>query len=113
MQAINPGRRMFLKSLGALAALAAVPGTLKALAPDDAARLLAAMRSGLVEHQRFVLHEPIVLDFAENLEIRCCAFIAAEGFAGPMLTFGKGVKNINVIHCIFTFTGLGGALQIT
>ena len=67
-------RRGFLKSLGALAACAVAGPALSSLVPSEQGRLVAMMRTGLVENQTFVFDGPIVLDI-DNLLIRGCRLI--------------------------------------
>lgn len=73
MSAPVSSRRGFLQGFLALAALAVAGPSLSAISPDDRARLLASAASGLVEHQHFLLREPVALDI-EGLTLRHCTF---------------------------------------
>ena len=73
----NVSRRTFLKTLGALAACAIaepVLGKIEYLFPSEQRRLLALMRTGIVENQTFYFDHPISIEFS-NLIIRNCEFI--------------------------------------
>lgn len=74
-------RRGFIKSLASLAAAAVAVTTapnavaaLQSLVPSDLDRLMASMRSGLVEKQTFVFYKPITISI-DNLVIRHCTLI--------------------------------------
>ena len=67
-------RRSFLKSLGALSALAVAGSTLAQIEPVANAEFLRAIRSGLVENQTFVMDGPtVVID--TPVIIRNCLFL--------------------------------------
>ena len=101
---MNPSRRLFLRNLGALAALAVVPSSLKALAPDDHARLMAMLESGLVENQTFVLTRPITIDMPGlSLVVRNCVFRAE--YAGDESMF----EVLNTSSFLMENCLLGGA----
>lgn len=72
-------RRSFIKSVGALAALAAVPqpvgAALRALTPDEAARFLAMARTGIIADQVFRIARPVTIDFGPLIVTRCLFYI--------------------------------------
>lgn len=90
-------RRGFLKSFGALAAAAVAGPSLAKLAPSDVERLVAAMRTGVVEDQVFYFTAPITINF-DNLIIRRCTFL----FNCPYLMEAPitiNAKNLYMEYC--------------
>ena len=69
-------RRLFLKSISALAAIAVVhkADALIPLTVDETERFMKMAKSGIVENQTFLLKRPITIDFP-NLTINKCTFI--------------------------------------
>lgn len=98
-------RRGFIKTVGALAALAAVPtgaaAGLRALTLDERERFLAMARTGLIENQTFVLEGPVVLDFRRHLIIRNCLFyVRTKGNDQAMLVVRRSRK-LAIYDCRF------------
>lgn len=91
-------RRGFIKSFGALAALAVTPALAK-LRQTDAERLIEAMRTGVVSDQTFVLTEPLTIDIP-NLTITRCRFIfKGLPLNGPMVIFGEHASGGELSYC--------------
>lgn len=88
-------RRGFLKSFGALAALAVAGPALAQLEPIANASLIEAMRSGLVENQTFLMDGPFVIDIP-YLTIRNCTFLFN---AKLNETFVRDVFGPKAHHC--------------
>jgi hypothetical protein len=104
-------RRAFLRSFGALAAAAVAGPALAKLAPTDIDRLMAAMRTGLVEDQTFVFHSPIEIAF-DNLTIQRCKFYFRfdEYLDDAVITVNA--KNLYMRDCLIDSGPTGAAIGI-
>ena len=94
-------RRSFLKSLGAVAALAVAGPTLAQIEPVANAEFLMAIRSGLVENKTFVMDGPtVVID--TPVTIRNCLFLLKRlpTDSSPVI-FVKGVARFSIDRCSF------------
>ena len=73
---MNISRRRFIRDAAGLAALAfAAPVSTSILLAREKT-IYEQVESGVVEDQTFYLYEPIVLSFADRVEIHRCSFIA-------------------------------------
>ena len=102
-------RRTFIGSFAALAALAVTPSLAK-LTQSDMSRLVAMMRTGIVQDQTFVLDGPIVID-ASNLIINRCTFLfRVLTNAMPCIDVPDGVSGTVIENCVFDRATYQGAL---
>lgn len=101
-------RRRFLRGAAGLAAVAVVlpsTGGIRLLTETETDRLLAMVKSGLVENHTFYLDRTAVLCDLRDVVFRNCRFIAADGFVGDMLLHVKGCERVTIESCHFDTNG--------
>jgi hypothetical protein len=107
-------RRTIIRGIFGLAAIAAAPGTLQAMASSDRDRLMAQMRdNGVVAGQTFVIEDRcgIVLEGINGLHVSNCSFIWINGLHPSEAMFSI----LNCTNCLFsscTFDTKGGAMAM-
>ena len=101
-------RRLFLKSISALAAIAVVhkADALIPLTVDETERFMKMAKSGIVENQSFLLKRPIIIDFP-NLTINKCKFILDFDHYSYLnrsaIEVTQRAKNLSITNCFFEY----------
>lgn len=98
-------RRGFIRSFAALAAFSVTPKTFAKLAPTDRERLIAAMQTGVIRNQMFLLDGPIVMD-VPKLIVNGCMFTFRNMHKDDVAITLKN-HNFTFMHCMFDFGGAG------
>lgn len=94
-------RRGFLGTLATVAATAVTMPGFVLLSVDDRHKLIARMRSGVVENEVFLFDGPVRLGLAENLIFRNCVFAWRTNEAmDSALTIVRG-ENLFFRDCVF------------